>query len=76
MAVEAAADVVAATAAVAVLTLLLAACYLPVAIMLGRPLGEIGLCLAIGAGALVVAVGMFAAGWIGGAAGGIGGAAA
>ena len=48
------------------LTLLLAACYLPVAIMLGRPLGEIGLCLAIGAAALVVAVGMFAAGWIGG----------
>jgi prepilin peptidase CpaA len=48
------------------LTLLLAACYLPVAIVLGRPLGEIGLGLAVGAGALVVAVGMFAAGWIGG----------
>jgi prepilin peptidase CpaA len=48
------------------LTLLLAACYVPVAIMLGRPLGEIGFGLAIGAGALVVAVGMFAAGWIGG----------
>ncbi len=48
------------------LTLLLAACYLPVAIVLGRPFGEIGLCLAVGAGALVVAVGMFAAGWIGG----------
>ncbi|HZC15887.1 MAG TPA: prepilin peptidase [Caulobacteraceae bacterium] len=48
------------------LTLLLAACYLPAAIMLGRPFGEIGLCLAIGAGALAVAAGMFAAGWIGG----------
>jgi prepilin peptidase CpaA len=48
------------------LNLLLAACYIPVAIMLGRPLGEIGFGLAIGAGALVVAVGMFAAGWIGG----------
>jgi prepilin peptidase CpaA len=48
------------------LTLLLAACYLPVALILGRPLGEIGFGLAIGAAALVVAVIMFAAGWIGG----------
>jgi prepilin peptidase CpaA len=48
------------------LTLLLAACYLPVALILGRPFGEIGIGLAIGVGALVVAVAMFAAGWIGG----------
>jgi prepilin peptidase CpaA len=48
------------------LTLLLAAAYPLVALLLGRPLAEIGLCLAVGAGALVVAVGMFAAGWIGG----------
>ena len=48
------------------LTILLAACYLPVALILGRPFGEIGFGLASGAGALVVAVAMFAAGWIGG----------
>jgi prepilin peptidase CpaA len=48
------------------LSLLLAAAYPLAALALGRPFGEIGICLAIGAGALVVAVGMFAAGWIGG----------
>ena len=48
------------------LNLVLAAAYPIAAIALGRPLGEIGFCLAIGASALVVAVGMFAAGWIGG----------
>jgi prepilin peptidase CpaA len=48
------------------LTLLLAAAYAPAALALGRPLGEIGVCLAVGAGALVVAIAMFAAGWIGG----------
>ena len=32
----------------------------------GVPLGQIGLCLAVGLGALVLGMGMFAAGWIGG----------
>ena len=48
------------------LTLLIAAAYGPIALMLGRPLPEIGFCMLIGLGALAVAVGMFAAGWIGG----------
>jgi prepilin peptidase CpaA len=48
------------------LTLLIAAAYGPIALMLGRPLPEIGFCLLIGLGALVAAVAMFAAGWIGG----------
>ena len=48
------------------LTLLLAACYVPVALIVGRPLGEIGFGLGVGAIALIVAVAMFAAGWIGG----------
>jgi prepilin peptidase CpaA len=48
------------------LNLVLAAAYPLAALGLGRPLGEIGLCLAVGVAALVVAVAMFAAGWIGG----------
>ncbi len=48
------------------LNLALAAAYPLAALALGRPLGEIGFDLAIGSGALLIAVGMFAAGWIGG----------
>ena len=48
------------------LNLALAAAYPLVALAVGRPLPEIGFALAIGFGALVIAVGMFAAGWIGG----------
>jgi prepilin peptidase CpaA len=48
------------------LNLALAAAYPLVALALGRPLGEIGFDLAIGFGALLIGVGMFAAGWIGG----------
>ena len=48
------------------LNLILAAAYPAAALLLGRPLGEIGGDLAMGAGALVVAMGLFAAGWIGG----------
>jgi prepilin peptidase CpaA len=47
-------------------SLLLAATFIPAAMSVGQPIGEIGLCLAVGATALVVAIGMFAAGWIGG----------
>jgi prepilin peptidase CpaA len=48
------------------LNLALAAAYPAAALVLGRPPGEIGVCLAFGAGALLVAMGLFAAGWIGG----------
>ncbi len=48
------------------LNLALAAAYPVVALVLGRPPMEIGIALAIGAGALLAAMGMFAAGWIGG----------
>ena len=48
------------------LNLALAAAYPAAALILGRPLGEIGVGMAIGFGALLVAVGLFAAGWIGG----------
>jgi len=48
------------------LNLVLAAAYPVAALVLGRPPAEIGAGLAIGLGALVVAMGLFAAGWIGG----------
>jgi prepilin peptidase CpaA len=48
------------------LNLALAAAYPAAALLLGRAPGEIGICLALGAGALLVAMGLFAAGWIGG----------
>lgn len=48
------------------ISLLLIAAFFPAALVLGRPLGEVGLDLAVGAAALVAAMGMFAAGWIGG----------
>jgi prepilin peptidase CpaA len=48
------------------LSLLLAASYFPTALALGRPLGEIGVDVGFFAGALVLAMGMFGAGWIGG----------
>lgn len=48
------------------LNLALAAAFPATALMLGRSPAEIGIGLAFGAGALVVAMGLFAAGWIGG----------
>ncbi len=48
------------------ITVLLALCFAPAALSVGQPLGEIGVNLAVGAAALVAAVAMFAARWIGG----------
>jgi prepilin peptidase CpaA len=48
------------------ISLLLLAVFFPTAFALGRPLDEIGVDLAIGVVALITAMGMFAAGWIGG----------
>ena len=48
------------------LSLVLLAGFLPVALMLGRPMSEIGLDLGVGTLALLAGMGMFAAGWIGG----------
>ena len=48
------------------ISLLLIASFFPAAFALGRPLSEIGVDLAVGGVALVAAIGMFAAGWIGG----------
>lgn len=48
------------------ISLLLLAAYVPTALALGRPLGEMGIDLAVFAVALVAAMGMFAVGWIGG----------
>jgi prepilin peptidase CpaA len=44
----------------------LAAAFPVAALALGAPLGMIGLSFAVGAAALVLGMGMFAAGWIGG----------
>lgn len=44
----------------------LIAAFVPAAAASGAPLTQIGLCLAAGLGALVMAMAMFAAGWIGG----------
>jgi prepilin peptidase CpaA len=48
------------------ISLALIAAFAPVALISGASLGPIGLCLAAGVGALVLGMGMFAAGWIGG----------
>ncbi|HJV43641.1 prepilin peptidase [Caulobacter sp.] len=48
------------------ISLALVAAFVPAALVSGAPLGQIGLCLAAGFGALVLGVAMFAAGWIGG----------
>jgi prepilin peptidase CpaA len=48
------------------LSLILLIGFLPVALVLGRPLGEIGLDLGVGVAALIAGIAMFAAGWIGG----------
>ena len=48
------------------ISLALIAAFLPVALISGAPLGQIGLCLIVGFGVLVLGMGMFAAGWIGG----------
>jgi prepilin peptidase CpaA len=47
-------------------SLALVAAFVPAALVSGAPLGGVGLCLAAGFGALVLGMGMFAAGWIGG----------
>ncbi len=47
-------------------SLALIAAFFPAALVSGAPLGEVGLCLAVGLGGLVLGMGMFAAGWIGG----------
>ena len=44
----------------------LLAAFAPVALICGAPLASIGLCVATGVVALMVGMGMFAAGWIGG----------
>ena len=48
------------------ISLALIAAFVPAALASGAAWGSIGLCLATGAGALLVGMGMFAAGWIGG----------
>lgn len=47
-------------------SLLLLIAFVPTALALGRPAAEIGIDAAVCAAALIVAIGMFAAGWIGG----------
>ena len=48
------------------ISLLLLAVYFPASLLLGRSPAEMGVDVAIGLAALVAAMGMFAAGWIGG----------
>jgi prepilin peptidase CpaA len=48
------------------ISLALIAAFAPAALFSGASLAQIGLCLAVGAGALAAGMGMFAAGWIGG----------
>lgn len=48
------------------ISLALIAAFVPAALVSGASLASIGLCLAVGAGALLLGMGMFAAGWIGG----------
>jgi len=48
------------------ISLALIAAFVPAALVSGAPLAQIGLCLAVGVGALVLGMGMVAAGWIGG----------
>ena len=48
------------------ISLLILAVYVPVSLLLGRPLADMGMDAAIGFVALLAGMGMFAAGWIGG----------
>jgi len=48
------------------ISLALLAAFVPAAVVSGAPLAVLGLCLATGFGALLLGMGMFAAGWIGG----------
>ena len=48
------------------ISLILLAVFFPTALALGRPLTEVGVDLGVGVAALVAAMAMFAAGWIGG----------
>ncbi|MBU4434720.1 MAG: prepilin peptidase [bacterium] len=48
------------------ISLALVAAFLPAAAVSGAPLPALGLCLATGLGGLLIGMGMFAAGWIGG----------
>ena len=48
------------------ISIALAAAFAPAALLVGVPLPDIGVSLAVGAGMLVVGAGMFAMGWIGG----------
>lgn len=48
------------------ISVLLALAFLPTALIVRLPLGEIGLDLSVGLGALIAGMAMFAAGWIGG----------
>ncbi len=48
------------------LSVILLIAFVPTALALGRPAGEIGLDVAVGALALLAGMAMFAAGWIGG----------
>ncbi len=48
------------------ISVLLFAGFFAAAFALGRPLGEIGVGLGLGVAALLVGMGMFAAGWVGG----------
>lgn len=48
------------------ISLVLIAAFAPVALISGASLATLGLCLAAGLAALLVGMGMFAAGWIGG----------
>ncbi|MBV9511494.1 MAG: prepilin peptidase [Caulobacteraceae bacterium] len=48
------------------ISLLLLAVYVPVCLLLDRPVAEIGVEAAVGLAALLLGMGMFAAGWIGG----------
>jgi prepilin peptidase CpaA len=48
------------------ISLALVAAFVPAALLSGASRASIGLCLAVGVGALVAGMGMFAAGWVGG----------
>jgi prepilin peptidase CpaA len=48
------------------ISILLLAAYLPAALLLGRPLTDMGVDAAVGVVALLAGMAMFAAGWIGG----------
>jgi prepilin peptidase CpaA len=48
------------------ISLALIAAFVPAALVSGAPLSQIGLCLAVGFAGLMLGMGMFAAGWIGG----------